>query len=128
MSCNTSFWTKGNCSGSIKQCNGCKSDYCNYHGVAVQACRAVGGHVCPNACDTTAIYVQNCAGANFHCPGCAYRFCAYHIAPVANIAQLVGGHVCKNTKGASIVNAFMQKTGLGDVDGYVKQLNALGHF
>lgn len=124
MSCNTSFFTKGNCNGRVRNCNGCKAGYCEYHYVAVQACRAVGGHVCEGCCTTSAVYVQNCKGGNDKCPGCNYRYCQYHFVPCRSITDLVGGHICSNTTGNSIVSSIMDKSVCGlsisDVNGYLK--------
>lgn len=130
MSCNTSMWTKGNCSGPVRRCNGCRTTYCGYHFVAVQACRAVGGHVCTGCCDTSAVFVQNCSGGNALCPGCNHRYCEHHIAPASSAAQLVGGHICTNTAGNEYVQRFMTLAGAGpvsasDVNSYIRSATNL---
>lgn len=47
MSCSTSFWFRGNCSGGVNKCKHCKDNYCKYHCKPTgSVAQMVGGHNC----------------------------------------------------------------------------------
>lgn len=94
-------WFPDTCWGEVCKCNSCGETYCKRHYIGCKSSRLVGGHCCPDPCNTlnNQLNTRYCRGKLIKCPHCRNWFCNHHILAnelsSSSMIKIWGGHFCE---------------------------------